>query len=418
MLMKKSFTLCAMLGMTLMLSAQISNSPLIVGTDRLEMIPSEFTCEGHTPMLVLKNHSNSATEITVYNSNLNETACFSVPDQRSYECFQWYQENLWGPIGVHVVNSGMSSDPLWINDRTTGYNIDEVLDYLRSWNGYAEIIVVGGKRVVTTRGCYYSEVYGNRYPLNYYEYIEDEWFEHWFDYGYEDYGYTDIWGELQERKEVLTPEAISGLCFLSEYNDDTDLSVTQAFFNDDTNFEYCRPIVRISEFEREDKQYREHGQRLEYIGFDVCTGEGDIVRQFRLPDGYSMPNYIDLTAFSLSGVNYVAMDAEKNEDSYMMIYRADGTASASAPVLIQKMSSVSPTVPYRGQPVHIDLGEEAKSNCKVSVINANGREVNSIRIAEGNDSAEIRTDNLMQGLYVVIVKNGDHQHEATKIVVR
>ena len=387
----------------------------------VNLLPGKYTAKGST-LLVFDSYNDDdyTTSYTIYNENLIEIASFTTPVPPTYELTSWRQEKQQGPIGISIAGFNSESSPVEIDGETFGLTTGQILEFVKNnWSQDTKITMLFGQTVIVVpNGYYYQEIYGDRYPLEIIRMIDDQWFHCWVDYQYEDWGPTNIWGERYEDTDTRTPSYPVSLTLLSEYNDDTDIDVTQTLFNSDDKFEYCIPVVRVADFSEEDVHYRRGGQRLEYTGFDVYSNDGTIVRQFRFPEGY-YAEYLDLNAMTLNNINYiVAEEVRKGDEYFSLVYRADGTSSASAPALIQRSASVSPTAPQRGQTVHVDLGVEAKPGCSVSVVNAQGREVNRINVAEGNNAAEIRTDSFDRGVYVVVVKNGNKKQEVTKIVVR
>ena len=413
--MKKLFTSLALMSATVVLSAQVLDSPAVLPSRNTNMMPAAYTASGAS-MLVLDSYNDDdySSTFSIYDENLREVVTFATPVPPSFEVTYWTQSKVYGPIGIKARPNMTNEYP-----DLRGMSIDEALEFIRNnWGGEAAIKNVDGDRVIVPYpDYYYSEFFGETYPTRYLKNVDGAWQESYVEYSYEDWGPPDKWGEPEERTDRRTPQYPESMELVSDYGNDLDMEVTQTFFNDDDKFEYILPVCQVGNFTYEDDQNRSGGQRLEYRGFDVYTSDGSLVRQFRLPAGY-VSEYLDASALTLGDINYVAIRADKDGEEYVLVYRADGASIAAAPALIQKASSVSPTAPQRGQTVHVDLGFEAKPGCSVSVVNAQGREVNRINVAEGNNAAEIRTDSFDRGVYVVVVKNGNKKQEVTKIVVR
>ncbi len=99
----------------------------------------------------------------------------------------------------------------------------------------------------------------------------------------------------------------------------------------------------------------------------------------------------------------------------LLVYTTDGSSAGIKQVAMMPVSKVSPTAPRRGERVTVTLDEQmAAHGAEVRVVGSDGQVMMQSKTAAGQNTLDIPTQRLKQGVYVVTV--GDK--EATKIVIR
>ena len=184
-------------------------------------------------------------------------------------------------------------------------------------------------------------------------------------------------------------------------------SYTQTLFNNDNNFEYIKPIYSANPIVIQQFYDEYHIER-----FDILTENGSVVNTITLEDGYLARPFMVLYKFGNKFYIYIEVANSESEEREAAWYRI-GQQTQSISRVENVPFKVFPTVADRNSNITVQL-EEGTNAREIVVVDAMGREVKSVPVAQGQREVKVSTRGLSAGLGFVT----DRRNGAVKIIVR
>ena len=222
------------------------------------------------------------------------------------------------------------------------------------------------------------------------------------------YSFTNAYGSVRENN--IEPSIID----VYNYDDNTIINgvhYTQTLFNNDSKFEYIKPVW--------DGECR-------IVRLDIIDEDGNTVNSITWTAGYVLnPDYYsgeDAVVYSQSGgckliviggKYYLCLNVGTNNFNKQSLYYRIDRQTQSITRVENVPFNVFPTVAERGNDITVQL-EEGASAREIVVVDAMGREVKSIPVAQGQREVKISTSDLGSGMGFV----SDRKNGAVKIIVR
>lgn len=222
------------------------------------------------------------------------------------------------------------------------------------------------------------------------------------------YSFTNAYGSVTENN--IEPTRIA----VYYYDDNTSIETvhyTQTLFNNDSKFEYIKPVW--------------DGRRI--VRLDIIDEDGNTVNSITWTAGYALnPEYYysgeDLVVYSqnqdcrllvIGGKYYLCLKVGANNRITQTLYYRIDRQTQSITRVENVPFNVFPTVAERGNDITVQL-EEGASAREIVVVDVMGREVKSVPVAQGQREVKISTSDLGSGMGFV----SDRQNGAVKIIVR
>lgn len=221
------------------------------------------------------------------------------------------------------------------------------------------------------------------------------------------YSFTNAYGSVTENN--IEPTRIS----VYNYDDnvfDNNVHYTQTLFNNDSKFEYIKPVW--------------DGRRI--VRLDIIDEDGNTVNSITWTAGYALgPDYYsgeDAVVYSrindcrlivIGGKYYLCLNVGANHYNKQTLYYRIDRQTQSITRVENVPFNVFPTVAERGNDITVQL-EEGTNAREIVVVDAMGREVKSVPVAQGQREVKISTSDLGSGMGFV----SDRKNGAVKIIVR
>ena len=177
---------------------------------------------------------------------------------------------------------------------------------------------------------------------------------------------------------------------------------TQTLFNNDVKFEYIVPVL---------------DENREVSALQVVSDDGTIIYTFTFDVNVSQYDWsMDLIKIENRLYVYVSYKIGR-DDNYNTLYKTDWYRIDRQTQSITRVENVPfnvfPTVAERGSDITVQL-EEGTNAREIVVVDAMGREVKSVPVAQGQHEVKINTSDLGHGMGFV----SDRKNGAVKIIVR
>ncbi|MBR1851228.1 MAG: hypothetical protein IJ789_07630 [Bacteroidales bacterium] len=227
--------------------------------------------------------------------------------------------------------------------------------------------------------------------------------------------------------EIQRPERCVTLFYMNLDNpEETYISYSQTFFNNDATFEYIRYTVTnerlvTSEWET-------------YTDYDITKLEavnmnGTVLFSLDAPEnttfGYAISwgggiaeVSLGVLALRWGGASYLVVNEQDSitEDEKLVFYRINQQTQSIARVDGSLPISVFPSVADRNQTLTVELGE-GNNATEVQVVNAVGHVVKSVAVQPGQHEVQLRASDLGSGMHIVGARNHKSQG-ACKIIIK
>lgn len=219
-------------------------------------------------------------------------------------------------------------------------------------------------------------------------------------------------GNFQTEKTFvlnLDEQERNGATEIFVYNYDAELMYdevrtcfTQTLFNNDNKFEYIRAVFASSTV-----AYYYDVER-----YEIVSDDGTVVGTITWDDGYQAAREIGIHIVKFDNKYYIYFRIENGENRKIAWYRIDRQTQSIARVNDVPFN-VFPTVMDRNSEITVEL-EEGTNAREIVLVDAMGREVKSVPVAQGQREVKISTQGLGAGLGFV----SDRKNGAVKIIVR
>ncbi len=414
----RSFSKVMLLALGLSAALQSSASINSTGktlTDTPDFLNQQF-CSNKQVRLVMseRNEDYRIVKFTILDDRFNKVTDINIPEYPEVTATYTVSEALTGPLDVF--ERYRQENPEWPD-----ISLEEFIERAR-YNGFTRQEKHGEEvwMLYENQGEYfYPECFGYKYPRAYYIWRNNVGYTCSVDYGYENWGFTGIYGEAREESESARPQPMELYPSSPACLDIDDIVLSQTLFNTDDLYEYVIPVLEAVDCSYKNEYEKVEGQKVRAVGFKVVSQNGAVVSEVRYPAGYYSYGGECLDLYIMDDVNYLLAEVRnEQEERYHIVYEINPKSASLSMVSAPRRVSVSPATPVKGTDVTVDLGEAAGEDCLVNVVSASGRAVMSIRVEPGANGTRIDTGRLERGLYIVTVNDGKNSREATKIVVR
>lgn len=248
-------------------------------------------------------------------------------------------------------------------------------------------------RMFTIVTYMYSQDY-NTHGQYYYDTVRiinsDLQVEKTFTLNLEEYGY-------------MLPAQIRFFDFDADYiNPERDFYYTQTLFNNDSKFEYIRPVY----------------QGGIAVGFtvkryEIVADDGTVTGTITWDEGYYASEDPHIYLYKFGDKYYINFDLSNDNDTITVWYKLGPQTQQSITRVENVPFSVRPTVAQRGSDITVQL-EEGSNAREIVVIDALGREMKRIPVVQGHREVRISTSDLSAGIGFV----SDRRNGSVKIMIR
>lgn len=399
----------------------------------LYMLPAEIANDGKAYIYTYNRERGGVSEAThfyIYDEDFQLAKEFVTIGAPSGDYFYQVQvrENI--PLSATIWHEGQNNSPLSIDGATEGLTVDMVLNHLHPSEWEITSLEDGTQVVANSRSFYQENYFGKKYPMVFYKQVDGLWFIFEVSYETTDYAPYGEWREPQTYKGDGASENPTDIEIMPlDGSDGTWFELTRGIFSND--FTYIFPEYRKVEFNKEytyentDWVYeKEWGYKSEIYAFKVYDSSNKEVATLEIPGGYHVNNSEHLEFIRLGNKKYIAVDIDKEgtteygKDYFTAIYLIDGNNSVKL-LAISPSSKVSPRTPRQGETVTVTFDDSSISSERtVQVVSSNGHLMQQTKIPAGQNSLDIDTSRLQQGMYIVSILTEGREREAAKIIVR
>lgn len=284
------------------------------------------------------------------------------------------------------------------------------------------------------------------YPSNEYQYIDI--------YHAEVQSYTGEW-EVETSLDspecnFTTPRCVD-VRNMNHWHGGVYLPFSQTFFNDDEKYEYVRPIAELAEgsniqnvypgvdllealfgitsSDRDgdgEEDYRSTYYDIHYKGYEVADEDGNVLYTFPAPEGCTSKGYIEFYKSDNSILAELGFGWYPDDYQYVHItrfYRIDVNPdiTTGTPELIheeRRTINPKPNPAPRGTQIIAGLPEGHGSMRYLTVTSMGGATLMTIPVSSQDTSAEIPTDKLPSGMYLVNLTEDGKTDVSCKIIVK
>lgn len=184
---------------------------------------------------------------------------------------------------------------------------------------------------------------------------------------------------------------------------DLYIAVTQTFFNNDENYEYISPIYSSGEDYERDR-----------IGFNIVSETGDVLQTITY-DGMRLS---DLEIVTVNEKNFLRAIVDTDDGVYHYYYSIDPSTSSIKQVGEPVKTNVHPSLVGRNETLTVELGGNENGSRVVTVHDASGRMVYSATVPAGQETLQINSSELGQGLNILSVTGKKGNVKSCKIIVK
>ena len=200
--------------------------------------------------------------------------------------------------------------------------------------------------------------------------------------------------------EVLCFNYNTGLSYGDLY-----IAVTQTLFNNDGNYEYISPVYSSSETYEENR-----------IGFNIVSENGDVLQTTTYEDGMYVTD-LEIVAINEKRLLRAVVNT-KSDGTYHYYYSINPNASSIKQIGEPVKANVHPSLVGRNETLTIELSGNESNNRVVTVHDAGGRTVYRTTVPAGQNTLQINSSELSQGLNVVYVTGKNGSGIGGKIIVK
>lgn len=391
----------------------------------IEILPGEIANDGKT-YVYLSNVSGNTTHFYIYDEDFQLVKEFeTIPDLTADYSYQ-VQERETIPVSATISNEYMQDSFISIDGVSEGLTIQMVLSKLG--NGWEIVTLEDGTQVVAASTDFYEEVYfGKKYPRKYYKQVDGLWHlcSAYYNTQYAPYG---EWKEPEKYEGTRSGRLCEIYLMPLDGADFLEYNLTRGIFSEDFNYMY--PEYRKVEFNNEyiyngtDHVYRkEWGYRAEIRAFKVYDSSNKEVATLEIPEGYQTDSYYP-QFYRLGNKKHITValfkeiDGKDEKERVTAVYLIDSNNRVSL-MTITPSSTVSPRTPRQGETVTVTFDDSAISSERtVQVVSTSGHLMNQAKVHAGENSIDIDTSRLQQGMYIVNILTEGRAREAAKIIVR
>lgn len=184
---------------------------------------------------------------------------------------------------------------------------------------------------------------------------------------------------------------------------DLYIAVTQTLFNNDENYEYISPIYSSGESYEQDR-----------IGFNIVSETGDVLQTITY-DGMRLS---DLEIVTINEKNFLRAVVDSDDGVYHYYYSINSNSSSIKQIGEPVKANVHPSLVGRNETLTIELSGNESNNRVVTVHDADGRTVYRTTVPAGQNTLQINSSELSQGLNVISVTGKNGNVKSSKIIVK
>ena len=255
------------------------------------------------------------------------------------------------------------------------------------------------------------------------------------------------WGEYENSYQTLSDKGV----LLTQYIDtDENCSacgmfyITQSLFNQDSSYEYIRPIYTPTDEERltssiiegHETPITSEGEtfykELAISGIEIVTENGEVLSSITFDEEYknigdlsTVSGYVikagaEITVLKMGGNHFITFDTAKEDEEgntyiYKHFYKTDNVSTRIEKVNAPKLIDVIPSIPdkERAFQIHVD----SKNGGKVVINSIHGTLQQQEHITAGKNILDINpTGNA--GTYIITQMENGTVTDSKKIIVR
>ncbi len=204
-----------------------------------------------------------------------------------------------------------------------------------------------------------------------------------------------------------------------------DIYITQTLFNDDEDYEYIMPIVKVHKADTREEDRDGNGEvdliteryRGYNVGFSIKSSNGKTLQTINMEnDRY----YYMIYLFIFNDNKYLgveACDINGKDDDELVVYPIKQNATGINPLGAPVKMKVSPRMADRSESFTVELDGESSAEREVVVVNSAGQTVWKRKVPAGQRTVTIGATRLGKGVNVVRV-NGGKGAESCKVIVK
>lgn len=186
---------------------------------------------------------------------------------------------------------------------------------------------------------------------------------------------------------------------------DLCIAVTQTLFNNDENYEYISPIYSSNDTYGEDR-----------IGFNIVSENG-VVMQTITYNGLYL-SHLEIVTINEKRLLRAVVNNKSDYSTYHYYYSINSNSSSIKQIGEPVKANVHPSLVGRNETLTIKLSGNESNNRVVTVHDAGGRTVYRTTVPAGQNTLQINSSELSQGLNVISVTGKNGNVKSSKIIVK
>lgn len=417
--------MAAMIG-TMASSAQTSAEQVTAfnSATGVSIMPAALSSD-HIAMPYIAQQNDDETEFSFYDKNFRRTSGFSVTSVVNKSITEKHEirlailEQPKDYSRPFPGTEGMTFSLEGVKEKLLSLGYDESTYEIREQDGNYLFVDATGK---TGYNYFFSyDIFGRRYPTRYACLTSEGELRVTYETKYDTTGnfeteripYGGPYDSTVRLSMLDTP------VYVTDTGSETRVAVTTAFFNSDDAVEYIVPVYTpYTVVEEKQSDYAMYYYIKDtYMPTSLCvkSDNGATVTTINFAE-YYYPGSIRL--FELGDIKYMSVNYRESDSDMTAVYRIDKSTGSLQMACQPAKISVSPSVVDRSMPVTVTLGESNGKPMTLAVTGTDGVCHLRRQLAPGVSSAEIATDSLPSGMYVVTVSDGVTTTEHSKIIVR
>lgn len=412
-------------------------------------VPAEFAYGNSSKLFLYEDgYSDHQDEyklkVNVYDENLELTKSFLIKDLTfDYQLEYKSEEREIKSVDSTCVGSSYCgsyndfinqlkwTDPRFTEDDLIIENLENgdrkiTLDYTKSYSGNLNSLY------------FHYDYFGDKYPR--YNYIEHDGNVTRYTFNY-NISYTD-WVDkgtiVKNFSQDLTPIYLTNVNLNKNGYSKYQFWVTQTLFNNDENYEYLVPKIRLSKhgnwdngpsiispstpddpIETQKDTLISEESEFELVGFQIVSENGTAIKDinFEAVDGYV--NTDNAYVLTMGNNTYLVFSGRTGSGKDCTIfYKIDrNTTSIQQVKNVNALMKVFPSIVNKGSNINVEFGDGATEASEVSVYSTTGAKIKNIHVPANQKSAQFNI-NAPSGMYIVGRSQKGKATETKKIIIK
>lgn len=206
--------------------------------------------------------------------------------------------------------------------------------------------------------------------------------------------------------------------------EDAYFCATQTLFNNDSKWEFIRPIYKERQYNSftndRDGDGREDYKRTEYdnslIGYEVVSEDGSILASIEVKEGELLDNPI---VIHWGDDVFLGVHVREDRHYTTIIYSIDKKTNSIKKVATSPTMHVNPAFIHRNSTVNVTLDAEiVKQGGELIITDSNGRTIARNHVEAGQTIVPVNTHRMSSGVYNITLTEKGQKVENARIVVK